>query len=356
LRVASGEPLPCGQDALTIRGHAVEVRLYAEDPEREFLPQTGRLEHLSFPDENSHVRVDAGVRAGDAVSIHYDPMLAKLIVWDVDRPSALRRLRGVLAETRIVGLPTNVRFLEAIAAHPAFIGAEIDTGFIDRYRPDLLPKAAPASARELAFATLGVLLERANEARGRARRSPDRHSPWNRTDGWRLTEEAADTVSFREGGQVATVRVVYARNGYELTLPDGRCLLARGEFAPDGTLDADFDGARLSSVWVRQGCDLHIFHSGGSHRLSLVDPLADASAAELGGERVTAPMPGRITAVLTGPGAAVELGQPLVVMEAMKMEHTIKALRPGTVQAVRYGIGDQVEEGALLVEFADEQP
>jgi 3-methylcrotonyl-CoA carboxylase alpha subunit len=283
-------------------------------------------------------------------------MIAKLIVWDVDREGAIRRLRAALAETHVVGLPTNVRLLKAIAAHPAFIAADLDTRFINRHTADLLPKETPASPRDLAFATLGVLLERAKAARARALGSLDANSPWNRTDGWRLNEEAGDTLSFRdEDGAVYAVGVLYTRAGYKLTLPDGRTVLAQGEFAPDGTLDADFDGARLSSVWVRQGNDLTIFHSGGSHRLALVDPLSDASARDVTGGLVTAPMPGRITALLVEPGAAVESGQPLAVMEAMKMEHTIKAVQPGTVKALRYAVGDQVEEGALLVEFAEAQ-
>jgi 3-methylcrotonyl-CoA carboxylase alpha subunit len=355
LRVASGEPLPLTQDDLTLRGHALEVRLYAEDPERDFLPQTGRLEHLSFPPESSHVRIDTGVRAGDAISIHYDPMIAKLIVWDVDRTAAIRRLRDALGETRVVGLATNVRFLEAIIAHPAFMAADLDTRFIDRHRGDLSPRAASTSPRVLAFAALGVLLERANAAQVQALASPDAQSPWTRTDGWRLNEEATDSLGFREESDVVTVPVAYARNGYRLTLPGGRSLLARGEFAPDGTLDADFDGVRLSCVWVRHGSEINVFDAGGSHRIALVDPLADASAEEGGGGRVTAPMPGRVTALLVEPGAAVERGQPLMVLEAMKMEHTIRAPQAATVRALRYAVGDQVEDGALLVEFAEEQ-
>ena len=353
LRVASGEPLPLAQDDLRIRGHAMEVRLYAEDPEREFLPQTGRLEHLSFPPESSHVRVDTGVRTGDSIGIHYDPMIAKLIVWDIDRPAAVRRLRDVLAQTHVVGLATNVRFLQAIAAHPAFLAADLDTRFIERHRADLSPRVAATSPRVLAFAALGVLLERVNEARARAALAPDAQSPWNRTDGWRLNEEASDSLGFREGEEVVTVRVVYARAGYRLGLPAERTVLARGEFAPDGTLEADFDGVRCSCVWVRQGSEITIFDAGGSHRIALIDPLADASAEETAGGRVTAPMPGKVIALLVEPGAEVERGQPLIVLEAMKMEHTIRAPQAGTVQALRYAVGEQVEDGALLVEFAE---
>ena len=173
LRVASGEPLPLAQHQLERRGHAFEARVYAEDPEREFLPATGRLKHLRAPRENEHVRVDTGVCAGDEISVYYDPMIAKLIVWGRDRLSALRRLRQALEQYEIVGVTTNVSFLAAIAAHPAFAAEEIDTGFIERHWKDLLPPPAPAPADVLALSALALLLRRGVEARASSRSSAD---------------------------------------------------------------------------------------------------------------------------------------------------------------------------------------
>ena len=170
LRVAAGGPLPLNQDQLSIHGHAIEVRLYAEDPQKGFLPQTGRLEHLVFPPEDAFVRVDTGVRSGDAISIHYDPMIAKLIVWADDRSSAVRRLRTALSQTQVVGLGANTEFLLAIASHPAFLAADLDTGFIERHETDLLPEPAPAGDDVLALAALGVLLERSAKAQGQGSR------------------------------------------------------------------------------------------------------------------------------------------------------------------------------------------
>ncbi|HYH38894.1 MAG TPA: acetyl/propionyl/methylcrotonyl-CoA carboxylase subunit alpha [Azospirillum sp.] len=354
LRVASGEPLPVGQDDLTIHGHAIEARLYAEDPDRDFLPQTGTLEHLGFPPCGPHVRVDAGVRAGDAISVHYDPMIAKLIVWDVDRASAVRRMRAALAQTQVVGLATNVRFLEGLASHPAFLGADLDTRFIERHRADLLPEPAPAGGRALALAALGVLLDRERTAREAAAASADPWSPWTRTDGWRLNEEARDTLTFRENGEDRLVGVVYRRDGYRLELPGGDSVNAGGEFNPGGTLEVDLDGVRLSAVWVRQGADITVFHPGGSHRLTLVEPLTGALDQDVPGGRVAAPMPGKIIALLAEPGSKVEKGQPLLVLEAMKMEHTLKAPSAGTLTAYRCAVGDQVEEGNDLVTFEAE--
>jgi 3-methylcrotonyl-CoA carboxylase alpha subunit len=351
LRIAAGEPLPLRQADLAIEGHAVEVRLYAEDADRSFLPQTGTLEHLSFPTPGPHVRIDAGVRGGDEISIHYDPLVAKLIVWDKDRAAAVRRLRSALQETRVVGLTTNLPFLSAIAAHAAFEAGELDTGFIERHLADLLPAPAPAPEQVLALATLGVLLERAARARAATAASADPFSPWGRTDGWRLNDEAHDSLSFRDVGAERTVELVYRRDGYLLTLPGSRPLMARGELGADGTLDADLDGVRLSAVWVRRGNEITVFHGGIGHRLRLVDLLADASAKDAPGGRLIAPMPGKVIAVLTEAGAKVPCGSPLIVLEAMKMEHTLKAPEDGTVKRVRYAVGDLIEEGEELIEF-----
>jgi 3-methylcrotonyl-CoA carboxylase alpha subunit len=351
LRVAAGERLPLRQEDLASQGHAIEARLYAEDPDRDFLPQTGSLDYLSFPAPGPHLRIDAGVRAGDEISIHYDPLVAKLIVWDNDRAAAVRRLRSALEETRMVGLTTNLPFLSAIATHPAFVAAELDTGFIGRHLADLLPASAPAPEQALALATVGVLLERAARARAEAAASADPFSPWGHTDGWRLNDEAHDSLSFRDAGGERTVELVYRPDGYLLTLPGSRPLMARGNFDADGTLDADLDGVRLSAAWVRRGNEITVFHGGSGHRLRLVDPLADASAKDAPGGRLIAPMPGKVIAVLTEAGAKVPRGRPLIVLEAMKMEHTLKAPEDGTIRRVRYAVGDLIEEGVELIEF-----
>jgi 3-methylcrotonyl-CoA carboxylase alpha subunit len=354
LRVAAGEPLPLGQDRLAIRGHAIEVRLYAEDPARDFLPQTGRLDHLAFPEPGPHVRVDAGVRAGDQISIHYDPMIAKLIVWDRDRPAAVRRLRAALAETQVAGLATNVSFLAAIAAHPAFMAADLDTRFIERHSDALRPDAAPAPDEALALSALGVLLGRAARARAAAAASADPHSPWARSDGWRLNDDAHETLTFRDAGAERTVDLVYRRDGYHFRV-GGQDLVARGELSPEGGLVAELGGARVRATFLRRGAETTLFLRGAAHRLQLVEPLAGAEAAEAPGGRLTAPMPGKVIAVLAEPGAKVTKGQPLVVLEAMKMEHTIKAPADGTVEAVRYAVGEQVEDGAELIGFKAEE-
>jgi 3-methylcrotonyl-CoA carboxylase alpha subunit len=361
LRVAAGGKLPLRQDDLTIDGHAIEVRLYAEDPSRGFLPQTGRLDHLRFPEEGLHVRVDTGVRAGDSIGIHYDPMIAKLIVWDRDRPAAVRRLQTALAATEVAGLAANVPFLAAIAHHPAFMAADLDTRFIQRHEADLLPAAEPAAPGILALAALGLLLDREAKARAAAADSSDRWSPWSRTDGWRLNDEAHGSVTLRapgrEAGEPGTdllLTLTWRGDGYLFHCPGGD-VRASGSLSADGRLRAELDGALVNATWVRTGNSVTLFHTpvGGAfgvHRFDVVEPLAGASTDTATG-RLTAPMPGKIVAVLVDAGAAVEKGAALIVLEAMKMEHTIKAPAAGTVTALRYRVGDQVPEGAELVGF-----
>ncbi|CCG41229.1 acetyl/propionyl/methylcrotonyl-CoA carboxylase subunit alpha [Magnetospirillum molischianum] len=352
LRVAAGQALPLGQDDLAIRGHAIEVRLYAEDPDAGFMPATGRLDHLRFPVTGPHLRVDSGVRQGDRISVHYDPMIAKLIVWDEDRAGAVRRLRSALAATEVAGLTTNIAFLASIAAHPAFAEADLDTGFIERHRAQLLPSVRPVSDDVLALVCLGLLLERRAVAGREAAASSDPHSPWALCDGWRLNDDAHDNLHLRHGETDISVPLIYRPWGYELMLPGGP-VEARGSLTADGRLSAEIGPVRRHAGYVRRGAELSLFLDGGAHRLVVVDPLPsdEPEEPETG---VVAPMPGTVVAVLVEAGAKVVQGQPLVVMEAMKMEHTLKAPANGTVSDLHFAVGALVDEGDSLVAFEAE--
>ncbi len=359
LRVASGERLPLRQDQLRIAGHAVEARLYAEDPARDFLPSTGTLSHLRFPDGSAHVRVDTGVRQSDAISIHYDPMIAKLVVWDRDRASALRRLATALGGCEAVGLATNIAFLHAVATHPAYVGGEVDTGFIPRHRDALLPPAAPADDRDLALAGLALLLGRVAEAARHAKDSADPWSPWHAADGWRLNGDNHHTLRFRDpargaesghGGAEVAVVAHFRRTGYALDLPGGR-QDATGTLDADGRLTATLGGTRITTSVVRQGDMIVLIGGGRVRRLQFLDPLAGAAEHEGEGGRLQAPMPGKVTAVHVAAGARVKRGQALMVLEAMKMEHAIAAPADGTVKEIRFAAGEQVPEGAELIVF-----
>ncbi len=349
LVVAAGGKLPLRQEQLRIDGHAVEVRLYAEDPARNFLPSTGTLVHLRLPEEGPHVRVDTGVRQGDTVTPFYDPMIAKVIVHDRDRTSAMRRMAVLMGETEVVGVTTNAALLKALCSHPAFVGGEVDTGFIERHRETLFAKLEPTDDRMLAVATLAWLMEFA----------PDHSSndPWDQKNAFRLLDEGHDEVRWKEAEREVAVKARHWRNGgIGLELPSGT-LEARVRRTDEGRLAIWLGGDTFTATVVRRpaadGVDYAVFADGANRTLRLVDPLdvTQYEAAASGEGAVKAPLPGKIIDLRVKAGDKVSKGQPLLVLEAMKMEHTLAAPADGTVKSVRYAVGEQVVEGAELVEF-----
>jgi 3-methylcrotonyl-CoA carboxylase alpha subunit len=356
LRVAAGETLPKRQDALAISGHAIEVRLYAEDPSRDFLPATGTLRHLRAPVQDGpggdpHIRVDTGVREGDAVSIHYDPMIAKLVAWGEDREAALRRLREALDRYEIVGVTTNRDFLARLAADPEFAEGGVDTGFIARRRDTLIPSPGAVPPRILAAAALSLLLDQAAAAQVAAAASPDPYSPWHSRQGWRLNGDTYQDLVFLDGEQSRAVRAHYRGGRFRLDV-DGRSCDALARRESDGALAISLDGIASRVRVVRSAGELTLFADGASYRLVHRDPLAPQAEEELAGGRLTAPMPGRIIQVLVVAQATVRRGETLLVLEAMKMEHSVTAPADGIVERLNYAVGDLVEEGAELLVLA----
>jgi 3-methylcrotonyl-CoA carboxylase alpha subunit len=345
LRIASGEPLPARQEDLRIDGHAFEARIYAEDPSRDFLPGTGRILHLKPPAESPQVRVDTGVRAGDVVTPHYDSMIAKLVVHDRDRARALARLAAALGELEVAGPVTNVGFLRRLVHCRAFAQGELDTGLIERHRDELLATAGPPGEPVLALAALSVQLERARE----------RRSPWGVADGWRLRGRDPGLMVFGDTSGSVAVALHPRAAGYELDI-GGRRLRLEGGREPDGSLRATLDGASIVGRVVRAGARLEVFLPGEHRVLELHDPLGATFDAESRGGELVAPLPGRIAAVLVEAGATVEKGTPLLILEAMKMEHTIAAPARGRIAAIRCKAGDPVVEGADLIDFEVEAP
>jgi 3-methylcrotonyl-CoA carboxylase alpha subunit len=353
LRVAAGEPLPLAQKDLKINGHAIEARIYAEDPKKEFLPTAGRIAHLRQPRQSAHVRVDSGVQAGDEVGVHYDPMIAKLIAWDHDRPAALQRLHAALGDFEVAGLTTNLSFLSRVTGHRAFAKAHeepglLDTGLIERNRVDLFPAAQVAPDAVLAVAVLSELLRVDREAADIAAKSTDPHSPWHSRDAWRLNEDNHHTFVFLDAGGRIGIIAHYRPAGYELELPGGR-MLVKGEAGNDGTIEADLQGVRLRATVVHQGSSLTVFANGASHRLEF-EKAATVEEEDPSG-RLVSPLPGSVIQVLVGAGDSVAKGQALMIVEAMKMEHTISAPRAGKVSQIYFKAGEQVAEGAQLLEF-----
>lgn len=350
LRVAAGEALPLSQKQLQINGHAMEARIYAEDPAKGFLPSTGKLVYLRPPKENLHVRVDTGVEENDSISPYYDPMIAKLIVWDSNRDMALARMRQALADYRVVGVANNGEFLSRLIACPAFATADLDTGLIEREHANLFPPLEATPTIVLFVAALAELLWERKRATDAARRHPEPHSPWHLNDGWRLNAVAQRLLIFREGEAQKVVQVAYHKEAYTLTL-DGQRVSAQGELDKGGRLRVELDGVRMGATVIAAGGMRHVFLHGRTWQIARVDPLH--FSGEGGGVQggLLAPMPGKVIALLAQTDTEVEKGMPLLILEAMKMEHTITAPSNGRLKAYRFAVGDQVVDGVELVEF-----
>ena len=339
LRVAAGEALPRSQNQIAVNGHAFEARLYAEDPARDFLPATGRLHHIRFPQlppQRASLRVDSGVRAGDEISPYYDPLIAKLIVHAAERDAALTALAGALRATEIAGATTNLAFLIALAEDPDFAAGKVDTGLIAR-RHERLVARNPATGRVLATAALLAF---------GARACGDSRDPWSTLQGYAHFHPLTQQVRFStEGAEIeASVR---AR-------ADG---LFDVELAPDGerfTLPAPAAAGRGegSAGIARWPGHITLFADGRAHDFTVADPLARAAVAAAPGGALRAPMPGFVKLVRVAAGESVGKGQPLLVLEAMKMEHTILAPADGVIAEI-VTQGAQVSDGTVLVRFAD---
>ncbi|MBA1242264.1 acetyl/propionyl/methylcrotonyl-CoA carboxylase subunit alpha [Pseudomonas japonica] len=310
LRVARGEPLPLTQDQVPLRGHAIEARLYAEDPDTGFLPASGRLSVYEEPAAGIGRRVDSGVQEGDDISPFYDPMLAKLIAWGETREDARLRLIAMLAETTVAGVKTNRHFLQRLLGHGDFADARLDTGFIGRHEAALLPPAEPLDD---AFWQQAARLYLATSEK------QTEPSPWAAPSGWRHARPAEAVLSLQCGEQQRLVT---------------------------------FDPAEpqaFAMAGVRRASALHVQWQGAQYEVHAVDPLAQSNAAHAAPGSLAAPMNASVVSVLVTVGDHVAAGASLVVLEAMKMEHTLRAPRSGLVTAINCAAGDLVNEGAVLV-------
>ena len=353
LRVTAGQDLPLTQGQLEINGHAFEARIYAEDPDNDFLPVTGTLSFLQAPEENSHVRVDTGVLQGDEVSIYYDPMIAKLVVWDENRDRALARLAQALSEYRISGMITNVEFLYNLITTEPFRKADLDTGFIDKHRELIFHDNTQDIDSYLPLATLYLMLKRNEQASALASQSADPYSPWHTTNGWRsCTANIHDYPLLINGNEVTAVVEETANNRFTLTTQGANTQLS---IQLSGTLEgndlhAEIDGHRVHANVVAHDGIYSLFTQDAAVQFSIIEPdygdQDDDAAAGF-----TAPMTGTIVALPVEVGSLVKKDQAIVIMEAMKMEHTIRAPADGTVVEFYFQPGDLVDGGAELVNF-----
>ena len=354
LRVAAGERLPLRQQDLVPHGHAFEARIYAENPRQQFLPATGTIARLAMPDCGVAVRIDTGVREGDAITPHYDPMIAKLITHGATREQALDRLAQALDRFAVIGFANNVEFLAAVARHPEFRAGRVDTGFIARHADRLLPPprdlTAPGdevAARLLAAAAIADWLALV-EAR------KDDLSPWARSDGfWLGQPEHGLIFHYRSEGSGAdgliVVRMIVRGDAFRLALPQGEQVANVSDARADAVLAITLGGERFEVRVLRYGAERLVLLEGARARLEALDPYAPPAEADAGAGHLTAPMPGTIVSVSVRAGDRVGKGQALLVMEAMKMEHTIVAPFAGVVEAVCFGEREAVQAGAELV-------
>jgi 3-methylcrotonyl-CoA carboxylase alpha subunit len=335
IRVARGELLPISQDQVPLIGHAIEVRLYAEDPDNDFLPATGTLELYREAAAGPGRRVDCGVSEGDEVSPFYDPMLGKLIAWGENREEARLRLLAMLKETCVGGVRTNLAFLTRVLAHPAFANAELDTGFIPRNEAQLLP---PVSELPAEFWQLAA--EAFVQSEAPLQRHDDLHSPWSRNNGLRLGLPAQTDLHLSCQGERQVVRLRHA---------SASTVELQGE-----VLQVERGGLRQQHLAIRRGDTLYLHYAGELRSIQRVDPIAEVEASHQQHGGLTAPMNGSIVRVLVEAGQRVEAGTALVVLEAMKMEHSIRAPHAGTVKALYCSEGEMVSEGAVLVELEED--
>ena len=348
LKVAYGEALPLSQEQVRVNGHAFEARIYAEDPNNDFLPVTGTLEFLRPPEESSHVRVDTGVCEGDEVSVYYDPMIAKLIVWDESRERALHRLATALKDYRIGGTVTNLDFLYNLATSQPFANAEIDTGFIEKHHDLIFHDRQQDLEKQLPLAALALLLHK-QQQNSTGVKAADPWSPWQGSSAWRLNEPHIHRLSLHCHEQEHGVEIEQ-RGALYIACIGGRKTHLRGELVGD-VVHFNVDGHRLKGTLASttDGFTLYL-PEGACHFNELIPDTGEGDSNEANAG-LSAPMNGTVVTLLVEPGIEVEAGTALLVMEAMKMEHTIKAPEDGKVETFYYAPGDLVDGGAELMQF-----
>jgi 3-methylcrotonyl-CoA carboxylase alpha subunit len=344
LRVAFGERLPLTQDQIALNGHAIEARVYAENPHKNFMPSVGRIRIWRMPDPSNGLRIDAGYREGDAVSPHYDAMLAKAIAWAPTRDAAIERLNRGLEETDVRGVVTNIPFLSALVTHPDVRANAIDTGFIERELKNLTPPPVAPGDLELCAGVAAILGEERNAAQLEA------HSPW-RASGWMLVGRRQRVFTFRHGQAVEQkVNLRYGNGPAKLSIGD-REFAFESSPEDDHGFDLTLDGTKSHIIAVLEGHELYLRTRNGRFDLHWVDPFGGDDEEQVGEDKIVAPLPGTVVALLAEEGAKLEKGAPILTLEVMKMEQTLRAPFAGVLKVIKCKVGDIVQEGVELAEI-----
>jgi 3-methylcrotonyl-CoA carboxylase alpha subunit len=343
LRVAFGEKLPLQQNEIQLNGHAIEARVYAENPHKNFMPSVGRISTWRMPAQSNGLRIDAGYREGDAVSPHYDAMLAKVIAWAPTREAAIERLNRGLEESDVRGIVTNIPFLSALVTHPDVRANTIDTGFIERELKNLTPPALPPGDLEFCAGVAAILGEEAKAAQAEA------HSPW-RVAGWTPMGRRQRVFTFRLGpGAEQQVNLRYGNGPATLSVGKREFAFASSP-TDDGGFDLTLDGMKSHIVAVVEGHELYLRTHHGRFDLHWVDPFGGDDEEQVGEDKIVAPLPGTVVALLAEEGARLEKGAPILTLEVMKMEQTLRAPFAGVLKKIKCKVGDIVQEGVELAE------
>jgi 3-methylcrotonyl-CoA carboxylase alpha subunit len=345
LRVAFGERLPLTQDQIPLNGHAIEARVYAENPHKNFMPSVGKIRTWHTPDPSNGLRIDAGYREGDAVSPHYDAMLAKVIAWAPTRNAAIDRLNRGLEESDVRGIVTNIPFLSALVTHPDVRANAIDTGFIERNLKKLTPAPPGPHDLELGAAVAAILNEEAKAARAEA------HSPWS-TAGWMPVGRRQRVFTFRHGhGIERQVALHYGKGPAALSIGEREMAFIATPNVAAGGIDLTLHGMKSHVVAIMEGHELYLRTRNGRFDLHWVDPFGGEDEEQVGEDKIVAPLPGTVVALLAEEGAHLEKGAPILTLEVMKMEQTLRAPFAGVLKAIKCKVGDIVGEGVELAEI-----
>ncbi len=345
IQIASGEELPKRQEDIKQVGHSIETRIYAEDPYNQFLPSTGRINHLQFPENTDRsIRIDSGVIEGDSVSIFYDPMIAKIISWGDTRETAITRLQDALATTHIQGLKTNIRFIESLIVHPMFINAQIDTAYLDQNIVQLTEQVAtPPDLVKIAAALALIVTQDAIVS----------HSPWMQSDAWRLSKNSIRDIHLTYDHSDTSISIHGFKNTYLLTINSIDYAIQNAQWIHH-KLCFEYDNCfyKIPTHLHRAQIDLH--WQAIRYPFTWVDPLMIDVDQQHNSDQISAPMPGRIIKLLCKVGEHVEPGQTLLILEAMKMEISIEAPHTGQIAKINFAEGEFVEADTLLVLFEQE--
>jgi 3-methylcrotonyl-CoA carboxylase alpha subunit len=342
IRVAFGEKLPLPQDQIRMNGHAIEARVYAENPQKNFMPSVGKIRTWRLPPQADGLRIDAGYREGDAVSPYYDAMLAKVIAWAPTRDAAIGRLNRGLEETDVRGIVTNTPFLAALITHPKVRANKIDTGFIERELKALTVSTGAPGDLEMAAAVAAILGEEAKAAGQHA------HSPWN-TFGWMPVGRRERVFVLRAGQDAEKVTLHYGSGPSTLTVENREIVFASTP-SEAGGYDVTLDGVKSHIVAFIEGHELYLRTRHGRFELHWVDPFGGETEEQTGEDKIVAPLPGTVVALLAEVGATLEKGAPILTLEVMKMEQTLRAPFAGVLKKIKCKVGDIVQEGVELAE------